>query len=101
MNCWRRAEPVGALVGRGGRGSEDGGWWMEDGEDAGKGLLPDVIDDIRRQEAGAELDCEEFREIGDEVLLGGVIPSLEALHIGLVECVQLHWLPLSLRRQKV
>ena len=60
-------------------------------ENADKGLLAQVLDRPRVQTAGAELNAQELREIGDKVHLRRRVAFAEAPDVRLVKRIEFHW----------
>ena len=54
-------------------------------EDAGKGLLTHILDRLWRLKPRAELQLEQPRKIGNEVLLRPVVTSTEVINVTCIE----------------
>lgn len=62
----------------------------EGGDNATERLLAKLVDCLRGQGAGAQLDPQELFKIGEEVVFGGRMTTAQPLHVRTVESEKLH-----------
>src|SRR5690348_1752044 len=66
----------------------------QSGKNAGKGLLPHILDRMRRRQARTKLELNQFAEIRNEMFLRAKVSRTETLQVGLVKRLELQGLPL-------
>ena len=65
------------------------------GKNTGESLLPNVFNGLRRVQARAQLQLDQFTEIRNEMLLGSEISGVKTLDIRLVKRLELQESPLA------
>ena len=66
---------------------------MQSIENPAEGFLADIFNGLRRRQARAQFELNQFAEIRDKVLLRPEISGAEALYIGFVKGLELQDLP--------